>query len=139
MGTDSTVQKADPAARARLLRVLLPVGTLGLLLATVLTVFGDRLVHGAPVAWGFFLLAGLLGLGIAMLWPLRRLWLSGHAAVAAGRFPPPGQAVVRDVVIRSGEAAVLRGRLLQALAVAMTAFVLLTPAAIAWLFYVLSA
>jgi hypothetical protein len=129
------MQKADPAARARLLRWLLPIGGLGLLLAAGLTTLTEWLLDSAPIAWLFALLAILFGIGIAMLWPLRLLWLSGHASIAARRFPAPGQAVVRDVVIRSGEAAVLQGRLLQVLAVVLAVFVLLTPTAIAWLFY----
>jgi hypothetical protein len=55
----------------------------------------------------------------------------------ARRFPPPGEPVVRDTPIRRGEAAVLSGRILQNLAVALALFVLLTPLALGWLLYLL--
>jgi hypothetical protein len=84
---------------------------------------------------------GLLGLllliGIVMLWPLRTLWRTGQSAMKARRFPPPGEPVVRDTPIRQGEEAVLSGRILQNLAVALALFVLLTPLALGWLLYLL--
>ena len=41
----------------------------------------------------------------------------GQRIVRAERFPPPGTTVVRDTVVRHGDAARRRGRLMQALAI----------------------
>lgn len=133
MGDDDEIQKADPAARARLLSWLIPLALAGLLLAAALTTLSEQLVNSAPLQWVYGLLGLLVVLGLVMLWPLRVVWRTGQAAVAARRFPPPGEPVVRDTPVRHGADAVLRGRILQSFAVTLAAFVLLTPAAIAWL------
>lgn len=139
MPREGEIQKADPAARARLLRTLVPVAGAGLLLAGVLTLFAERLSAQAPLALVIGLIGLLLLIGIAMLRPLRTLWLTGQTAIEARRFPPPGEPVVRDTPIRRGRDAVLSGRILQTLAVALAAFVLLTPLAVAWLLYLVVA
>ena len=138
MRHESEIQRADPAARARLLRTLVPVAGTGLLLAAALTLLAERLSDQAPLALVLGL-SGLLLIGIAMLWPLRTLWRTGQTAVRTRRFPPPGEPVVRDTPIRRGKDAVLSGRILQALAVALATFVLLTPLAVGWLLYLLVA
>jgi hypothetical protein len=137
MSHESGIQKADPAARARLLRWLVPFAGVGLLLAGALTLSADRLVAQAPLQFVLGLLGLLLLIGIVMLWPLRTLWRTGQSAMKARRFPPPGEPVVRDTPIRRGEEAVLSGRILQNLAVALALFVLLTPLALGWLLYLL--
>lgn len=138
MRHESEIQRADPAARARLLRTLVPVAGTGLLLAAALALLAERLSDQAPLALVLGL-SGLLLIAIAMLWPLRTLWLTGQTAVRTRRFPPPGEPVVRDTPIRRGKDAVLSGRILQALAVALATFVLLTPLAVGWLLYLLVA
>ena len=45
------------------------------------------------------------------------LFVFGARVIRAERFPLPGQAVVRDTPIREGHAAIVHGRVLQALAV----------------------
>ncbi len=47
------------------------------------------------------------------------LWSLGSRIVRAREFPPPGIPVVRDTPIKSGSAAVRRGRLYQVLAVSL--------------------
>lgn len=133
MRPEGEIQKADPATRARLLSWFVPLAVLGLLLAAGLTALTERLVAIAPLQLVYGLLALLILIGIAMLWPLRAMWLAGRAVIAARRFPPPGEPVLRDTRVRRGQEAVLRGRILQAFAVALAFFVLATPFAIGWL------
>lgn len=139
MGPDREIQPADPVARARLLRRLLLPAILGLLLAAVLSTASRHWVPIAPVQWVYGLMALLLLIGILMMWPLRSLWRSGRRAIEARRFPPPGEPVIRDTPVYRGEEALLRGRMLQALAAVLAAFVLATPAAIGWMLYLVLA
>jgi len=44
------------------------------------------------------------------------LWLLGRKVLSAREFPPPGQRVIRDTPVVTGEAAVARGNQLRVLA-----------------------
>jgi len=138
MKADREIQRVDPVARVRAMRRLLPWGIAGLSLATLLTTFAPTLaarVPGAPIV-GLLLLV-LVAAGVSG--STRRLWLAGRAASVARRFPAADRPVMRDTAVYRGEAAVLRGRLLQALAIALAAFVWMTPLAVAGLLLVVPA
>lgn len=47
-------------------------------------------------------------------------WRLGGRVIRSNRFPPPGMRVVRDTVVWQGDGARRRGRMLQALALALT-------------------
>jgi hypothetical protein len=47
------------------------------------------------------------------------LWRFGARIVCAERFPPPGHRVVRDTIVQHGRSAVVRGRVLMALALVL--------------------
>jgi hypothetical protein len=47
------------------------------------------------------------------------VWRIGARILEAGQFPPPGLRVVRDTAIVTGQPAIMRGRLLRALAVTL--------------------
>ena len=127
------MQPVDPQKRRRTLRWLGPTAGLGLMLAAVLTVFGQRVEEAQDRPLLYALFAALVVVGILVLSPVWRLWQTGRQAKHQRRFPPPDSAVVRDTRVYRGEAAVVRGGLLQALAVSLGVFVVLTPLAIGWL------
>lgn len=135
MDTDGEIQRADPEARQRARRWWLPAGGVGLGLAAALTALSHRIDGPAdlPLIYSFWGI--LLAIGLLMLWPIRGLWLTGREAMRERHFPPPSSRVVRDTRVFRGEAAVLRGRLLQAFALALGVFVVLTPMAIGWLMF----
>jgi hypothetical protein len=72
---------------------------------------------GAParrLKWGALLLAALL---VAPLLAFAaRIWSLGGRVLRAREFPPPGLRVIRATRVITGDAAVLRGRLLRMLA-----------------------
>ncbi|MCB1772494.1 MAG: hypothetical protein KDI88_02675 [Gammaproteobacteria bacterium] len=131
------IQYADPEARRRALRWLVPSALVGLLLAAVLTYMGSGDDVDSAVTSVYLMLAALIVIAALMLWPLYRLWNTGRAARRTRRFPPEGLAVIRDTPVHRGDAAVLRGRLLQVLAGVMAFFVILTPLVIAGMVLVL--
>jgi hypothetical protein len=130
---DSEWQRADPVVRRRALKRWIPSALAGLLLVIGLSSLADRndVEHALPLLYA--MLALLFSISLVILWPIRRLWLIGRDADQTRRFPPPGLAVIRDTRVFHGEAAQLRGRLLQALASVMGFFVVLTPLAMMWL------
>jgi hypothetical protein len=131
------IQYADPEARRRALRWFVPAALIGLLLATALTYTGAGGDVDSAVTSIYLMLTVLVVIAAMMLWPLYRLWAIGRDARGSRRFPPAGVAVIRDTPVHRGDAAVLRGRLLQVLAAVMAFFVVLTPLAIAGMVFVL--
>jgi hypothetical protein len=130
MTTEQEIQRADPAARARALRRLLPLGIVGLSLAALLTAFAGPLADRVPATLILGLLLVLILIAAVVSWPIRRLWRSGQTAATAARFPPPALPVVHDTPVCRGAAAVLRGRILQAFAITLAAFVWITALAV---------
>lgn len=132
-------QKADPIARRKLLRRLMPLATLGLMTAGGLTIWMNA-VEGegarAPLVAAFAILCLT---SLSMLSPLLKLWRIGRDARQQGRFPPIGLTVIRDTRVQHGETARYRGKRLQDLAVLMAVFVVALPIAVGWLLVQLTA
>lgn len=119
---DPKIQAADPAARR-----------IGMVLVAVAIVLGGAVVYAftagsdAVSAWLVTALGSpetrgptLAGIAIALAAPLLLLaawltWLGGRVQ-AAGRFPLPGQRVIRDTPILEGRDAQARGQLLRVIA-----------------------
>jgi len=131
------IQRADPEARLRALRWFVPVAVIGLLLATALTYMGSSGDLDIALNAVYLMLGLLIVIAALMMWPLYRLWSIGRDARASRRFPPAGLAVIRDTRVRHGDAAVMRGRMLQVLSVAMGLFAVMTPLVIAGMVYIL--
>jgi hypothetical protein len=134
MANPIDIQKADPLARRKVLRWLLPLAVVGLALAAGLTGLANIIDprHLGGLVIGAVVLLGLIG--VAMLWPLGRLWRIGRDATLQARFPPAGIAVMRDTRIHRGPSARRHGAQLRRLAELLIVFVLLVPAVIFWLF-----
>jgi hypothetical protein len=122
------VQRADPVARRRAVLLVAGGAVMGVLLIAAFerarAPLGDwirsdpgqaarRAQRVALVSSGV-LVAPLFGLATY-------LWLLGARVVRAGRFPAPGQRVLRDTPVLRGQPAVSRGRGVQALAVCLGA------------------
>jgi hypothetical protein len=108
----SETQKADPAAQ-RLAMWLVAIAAVGALPVILLR---DRWLAALgpqtlPLV-GTALLAPLAGFAFYF-------WRLGSRIVGAGRFPPLGMRVVRDMVVVHGAAARQRGRILQVFAAAL--------------------
>jgi hypothetical protein len=130
------IQKADLNARRKAILIVLVGAVIGS--ALVMTVqlnrsrigtwlFAHRgyfLEHPEVVALFFFVLM------FPVLASAAYQWRFAARTIAARRFPPPGAQVVRNTTVLSGETAVTRGRLLQALAGILALIGLLMPAAI---------
>lgn len=133
MKPDPEIQPADRETRRRALRWLGPTAGVGLVLAAGLTASRRRLEEVADLSLVYGLWGALVVIAALMLVPIWWLWRSGRLASQERRFPSADALVVRDTRVYRGEGAILRGRLLQALAVSLAAFVVLTPLAIGWL------
>jgi hypothetical protein len=131
------IQRADPQARRRALRWFMPLAALGLLLASALTYMGSSGDVDIALTSVYLMLGLLIAIALLMMWPLSRLWSIGRTARANRRFPPAGLAEIRDTRVHHGDAAVVRGRMLQALAVVMALFAVMTPLVIAGMIYVM--
>jgi hypothetical protein len=127
------IHKADPDLAGATRRWLLPGIAVGLLLASVLAALANRVAIAPSPLLLYSMLAVLFALGVAVLWPISRLWSMGRDARAQGRFPPRRARVLHDTRVFLGEAAQLRGRMLQALAATLAIFVVAMPLAVAWL------
>ena len=119
------VQKADPKARTSALIITIAVIVIGMcalalferyqapladwFVANMATISDHTGVVAAVVTAFFapvYLVAGYL-------------FLIGQRVIDSRRSPPPGHSVIRDTKIMEGHAAVTRGRLLQALSIAL--------------------
>lgn len=127
-----SIQPADPAARRRLLQLILVIIAVGVAGHAALDTWLEGLremdpAEAAPrlaatLLWSVGILSALL-VGLAAY-----LWRQGGQIRAAGRFPLPGQKVVRDTPVVEGAAARHRGLILQGLGGA-----LLVAAVVLWL------
>lgn len=122
------IRKADPAARRQ-----------AVLLVIISTLVGTALIFGfehyrTPLRdWLaseprdvahrltliFFLAAAVLSAPLFAF--AAYLWSLGAKVLCSREFPPPGSRVIRDTPIIEGQAAVLRGRVLRALALGLGA------------------
>jgi hypothetical protein len=127
---NADIQLADPVLRHRRLARFTPLALIGLSLAGLLVWWGNRadILVADAVQSAVLVLAWAIAL--ALLLPTRAMWCQGRDARQQRRFPPIRTAVIRDTPVFHGDAAALRGHLQQALAVALGAFLLLTPLAL---------
>ena len=119
------IQRADPKSRRQALVVTLVGALIGAVLIMVFTQYrpelGAWLGDTPPETrkrFGIVLavmgaLGGALLLGLAVY-----LWFFGRRVIRAQRFPLAGSLVVRDTPVLRDRAAIRRGRLFEALAVA---------------------
>lgn len=133
------MQKADPAARKRVTLIILAGTAIG---AGVIGAHGHYETEISAwlennIAWladnphivllsGWVLTAPLLVLS-------GYLFLYGRRAAKARQMPPPGYAVVRDTVLKTGRQAALHGRFVQLLSI----FLFCSGAAIPIIFWYL--
>lgn len=138
------VQKADSAARRRAATVLFVTLGLGLAGISALTAYEPQIqrwlesnaVWLARNAWIVFLAALVAVLPVLAV--AAYLYLFGSKIARAARFPPPGQAVVRDTRIVTGGRAVIRGRIVQVLSVCLMLCGLAIPIVLWHLFAMLA-
>jgi len=118
-------RRADPAFRRRIVIVLLAGMFVGALLIVGFEQYRTQLrewILSEPGALAqranlvllllaVFLVAPPLGLAVY-------LWSLGERVLRTREFPPPGFRVIRDTPVITGEGAVSRGRMLEALALA---------------------
>jgi hypothetical protein len=120
------IRKADPAARRKALRLVILGALIGMLLIVGFerygTLFRDWLLSDPRelshrLRLGFFLAAALLSAPLIVF--AVYLWSLGAKTLCAREFPPTGSRVIRDIPILGGHAAVLRGRVLKAVALCL--------------------
>lgn len=140
-----TVQRADPEARRKGIWIICVVMLLGFsaILAfeyvqedfqTWLEANIDFLLDNTFVVFVASLLfvSPLLAVGIYLL-------LLGKRIVRTQRFPPPGQAVIRDTAVQEGQQAIWRGRVIQLLALLVLGSVVTIPIIMWYVFRSLNA
>ena len=116
-----TIQKADPEARRKVIRVIFAAAILGICAILLFESFQedfqswlerniDFLLENTIVVFllSLLLVSPVLGAGTYLLW-------LGNLTVRTKRFPPPGHALVRDTLVLEGPEGVRRGRIIQAL------------------------
>ena len=118
-----TIQKADPIVRRRTIVVALVAVVLGCVLLLALDTYRPEYetwlrtktdwISSHPGTIALIVFAGSLPIIVFALY----LWRVGADTVRCERFPPPKLSVVRDTLVLSGNAAVRRGRGIQATAV----------------------
>jgi hypothetical protein len=120
------VQKADPAARRQAVLVIIFGTAVGALLIAGFEHFREpflewlssepaetvRRAKLAAYVSAFVLSAPVIAFAIY-------LWLLGAKVLRAQRFPPPGLRVIRDTPVIGGRGAVMRGHVIQVLAVCL--------------------
>lgn len=130
---DDSIQRADPAARARALRLIAAVLVVVGLLAAASIKFEDRLdpwtraVAMDLVARPELLYIALFVVMLPLLGVSVYVFLQGRRIVVAQRMPYPGQKVIKDTPVISGSRAVQRGRIVQLIALVMGLFSLVLP------------
>lgn len=121
------VEAADPGARRRALWIGVPLVALAALAlwwfkadldAALASMRAASLSAGEMLAKLRLYALGLAALGLIAAWAILR---AGREVIRTRQFPAPGKKVLVDTPVVSGAAAVLRGRLLIALALAVAA------------------
>jgi len=120
------IQKADPAARRQAVLVIIIGAAVGALLIAGFEHFREPLLKWlssepaetlrraklAAYVSAFVLTVPVIAFAIY-------LWLLGVKVLRAQRYPPPGLRVIRDTPVIGGRDAVIRGRVIQVLAVCL--------------------
>lgn len=123
------VQKADAVARRKAIVLLLVVAVLGMGLISIMEMNQSKLndwieTNATTITLNpSAVIAALIVLFAPIYLAARYLFSLGSRIVHAERFPPPGEAVVRDTKIITGDAAIFRGRILQILSVTMAVLI----------------
>jgi hypothetical protein len=117
------VQRADAAARRRALVAALAVAVAGVLAYFAfdawVTDLQSRTPSDAAQALSGVLVWATAAVCVVVLAFAVYAWRLGRKAATTGRFPPHGMTVVRDTSILEGPRAIVRGRMLQAVAVVL--------------------
>ena len=112
-----TIQPADPAARARAIRIAV---ALAVLFAGLLMAFqwlgGEWMTHRVAKQPMWLPVIGLVFMMPILVFAVLA-FRKGGQAVRALRFPVPGDRVIRPTPVREGAAAIRVGRLMQLLSV----------------------
>jgi hypothetical protein len=131
------VQKADPAARRQAVLVIIFATATGALLIAGFEHFRESFLEWlssepaetvrraklAVYVSAFILSAPVIAFATY-------LWLLGARVLRAQQFPPPGFRVIRDTPVVGGRGAMIRGHVIQILAVCLG-----MSAALLWLFF----
>ena len=131
------IQKADPAARRQVVLMIVFATATGALLIAGFEHFREpfqewlssepaetaRRAELAIYVSAFILSAPVIAFAIYF-------WLLGARVLRARQFPPPGFRVIRDTPVVGGRGAVIRGHVIQILAVCLG-----VSAALVWLFF----
>jgi hypothetical protein len=118
------VAKADPGARRKAVYIILVCTLIGAALIVSFERY-RRQLHDWILAdpSGHRMQLVLLSLAFLGSVPLVGfavyLWSLGSRTVQAQQFPPPGQRVLRDTPVVTGQAALVRGRLVKTLAISL--------------------
>ena len=140
----ANIQKADPQARRKAIKVII----IGALVGTALFFLLQAAV-GNVNQWiesnavflveyhylAFLIMLALVAPGLALSIYLIRF---AGKIVSSGRFPPPDTPVIRDVRILEGKQAILRGRLVQFLCWIILLALAAIPLLIWYIFFTVS-
>lgn len=129
----STIQKADPEARRKVIWLICAATAVGICAILALESFRDDfqsllernidfLLENTIVVFiaSLVLVSPVLAAGGYLL-------LFGNRTVRAQRFPPPQYAVVRDTVVLEGSKGIQRGRIIQLLSLVLLFSAALIP------------
>jgi hypothetical protein len=118
----ATIQRADPEARRKALRILAMALLLGLAAIAVIEHYRHDIESWLGQNLGLFLehpwlvFIATLPMGLPVIAAGTYLLVFARHIVRARRFPPPGCAVTRDTAVLEGGRAVRRARIIQLLA-----------------------
>ena len=119
------IQKADPKTRTRALIITFAVIVTGLCVMVLFESNQARLAHWfvanmTTISDKPGVVAAVVSAFFAPFYVVTGyLFLFGHRVIDSRRYPPAGHSVIRDTTIIQSHAAVTRGRLLQAISIAL--------------------
>ena len=122
----SDIQRADPEARRRAVLLVIVAAAGGAIVIAALPQIRESVhawVLADPAETAFRAKLLVCSAAFMVTTPLACLavyiWLLGARVMHAQHFPPPGLRVLHDTPVLSGAAAVMRGQLMQVLAVCL--------------------
>lgn len=137
------IQKADPGVRRNAILVTTAAGAVGLALVVSMDHFSTDIATWVESGVqenkkiSAVVSAVVMVLVAPILFASAYLFLLGRRTVSARRYPPPGVAVIRDTPVVEGNRSLVRGRIIQVLAIVLTASSLVLPLLVWRLFQVL--